>query len=236
MASDSAAPGVVVSTRRAGSGGHGEGPVRAVVLDLDGTAKMGDGPFSPVLADRLSKLRARGIKVILATGRCVSELETIIDFALFDAVVAENGTVQVIGREEKILAPAEWFPLRSALVQVFGQGPEEVVISMSRSLLPDAQLVVKDRARIELNKDRVMIMPTGFDKGRGLAATLKEMGISKGVTCIGDGENDLSMFRVSDCRVALENSVDILKKEADHVTSRPDGEGAVEAIDELILR
>jgi hydroxymethylpyrimidine pyrophosphatase-like HAD family hydrolase len=206
------------------------------VLDLDGTTKMPGKPINPALPARLSELRRREVKVILATGRSIADLRMIIDLTLFDAVVAENGTIQLIGGRKRILVPREWFPIREAIVKAYGSGSEEVVVSLDRSLLPDAQSSVKEGATIELNKDRIMIMPTGFDKGKGVVATLRDMGVTKTVMCVGDGENDLSMFMVSDFKVALENSVDILKKEADYVASRPNGEGVVEAIDELILR
>lgn len=211
-------------------------PFGTVVLDLDGTAKMPEEPFNPALGERLAELRRRGVRVMLATGRSVAELRTIVDFGLFDAVVAENGTVQLIGGAKKILAPAEWFPVRDMLLQTFGGGSEEVVVSLDRGLLPDAERVTGSAARVELNKDRIMILPAGFDKGRGVAATLRDMGTGGKVMSIGDGENDLSMFRVSDFRVALDNSVEALKKEADYIARSPDGQGAAEAIDELILR
>lgn len=208
----------------------------AIVLDLDGTTKMPGKPINPGLPARLAELRKKGVKVILATGRSIADLRTIIDLALFDAVVAENGTIQLIGGTKKVLVPREWFPIREGIVRAYGAGSEEVVISLDRDRLADAQGVVKEGAKIELNKDRIMIMPTAFDKGKGVAATLRDMGVTKTVMCVGDGENDLSMFMVSGFKVALENSVDILKKEADYVASRPNGEGLVEAIDELILR
>lgn len=220
----------------AGAGKAGAGKLRAVALDLDGTAKTEAGPLNPVLADRLAKLRTRGIRVILATGRSVAELEGLVDFGMFDAIVAENGTVLVVNGQSSVLAPASWLRTRDELTKVLGRGSERVVISLSREMLEKAERLVKGRAKIELNKDRIMIMPEGFDKGRGLVAALKEMGISKGVACIGDGENDLSMFEVSDYRVALQNSVGILKEKADYIASHSDGEGAVEAMDELMLR
>lgn len=208
--------------------------IRAVALDLDGTMMAGAEPPSASLLERLSKLRERGVAVILATGRSLAELGRFVDFGAFDAIVAENGTVLVIDGEKSVLAPPSWLRVRNEFARVLGGGTEEVVISLGREMLEAAKGVVKGRARIELNKDRIMIVPEGCDKGRGLVSALRRMGISGGVACVGDGENDLPMFEASDYAVALQNSVGILKDRADYIASRPDGEGAAEALDVLL--
>ncbi len=213
----------------------GFGQLRALALDLDGTAKADGEPFNPALAERLARLRAVGVKVILATGRSVSELEGLVDFGMFDAIVAENGTILVVDGRKTILAPPDWVRERARLAKVLGQGSEEVLISLGREKLEEARRLVSGRAKVELNKDRIMVGPKGLDKGTGLLEALKGMGISGGVGCIGDGENDLPMFRVSTRKIALENSVEALKREADYVAAKPDGDGAAEAIDELML-
>jgi len=50
------------------------------------------------------------------------------------------------------------------------------------------------------------------------------------VIAVGDGENDLSMFSVADFKVAVANAVPEVKREADLVLSREDGEGVVELL------
>ena len=66
---------------------------RAVALDYDGT--LAEGEVAPDTLAALAEARARGIRVILVTGRIISELSGV--FAgfehHFDAVVAENGAV-----------------------------------------------------------------------------------------------------------------------------------------------
>jgi hydroxymethylpyrimidine pyrophosphatase-like HAD family hydrolase len=53
--------------------------------------------------------------------------------------------------------------------------------------------------------------------------------------CLGDGENDLEMFRVCHVRVAVRNSVEVLKEQADYITTEDNGKGVTEAIDRYIL-
>ena len=52
---------------------------------------------------------------------------------------------------------------------------------------------------------------------------------------IGDGENDLSMFRVSGLKIAMGNSVAALKAQADHVTADHLHDGVARAIHRYIL-
>lgn len=73
-------------------------------------------------------------------------------------------------------------------------------------------------------------------KGNALAALAEHLGIRKEeIACIGDGENDLSMFRVSGLKIAMGNGVPELKEQADHVTGTNRHKGAAEAIKKYIL-
>jgi phosphoglycolate phosphatase (TIGR01487 family) len=202
-----------------------------LAVDFDGTVRGAGTNVSRRLIHRLISIRKAGTRVVLVTGRCIPELEQLIDISLFDAIVAENGTIVLIGGKKTLLAPRSWGPVRAKLMKHFERGCEEVVISTDRDQEARAFRVVKDMAKIELNKNRIMIMPKGLDKGSGLAVAIGRLGAEGSIASIGDGENDLSMFRASDYKVALENSVDALKRQADYTATLPNGEGVVEAID-----
>ena len=79
--------------------------IRAVALDYDGTLATDCGP-TPAVLDAIAETRARGLRVVLVTGRILSELRAVFPDALdrFDAVVAENGAVIGVGRRERALA------------------------------------------------------------------------------------------------------------------------------------
>jgi signal transduction histidine kinase len=66
---------------------------RVVAVDFDGT--LADGPVAPGTLAVLAEARARQVRVILVTGRIMSELRTVFpqvdDYV--DAVVTENGAV-----------------------------------------------------------------------------------------------------------------------------------------------
>ncbi len=75
--------------------------IRATLFDVDGTlVPMGAAGPSPVTVDALRRLHARGIKVVLATGRRLGFLAHVTEPLGFepDAIVAANGQHCMVGR------------------------------------------------------------------------------------------------------------------------------------------
>ena len=209
----------------------GELRIDALATDLDGTLTSGGERLKPALVEAMRRLRANGTKLILATGRCTGEAMRITGDDLFDATVAENGALLVVGASRERQMPDGWAEERRRILSRFEEGCEEVIISSSIENLDLARSVVSRLASVQVNKDRLMIVPVGVDKGTGLSAVLKTLHLAPERTaCIGDGENDLPMFGVSGFRIALRNSVDELKRRADYVADGSDGEGSMEAI------
>ena len=74
-------------------------------------------------------------------------------------------------------------------------------------------------------------------KGRALAELARHLNIRKEeIACIGDGENDLSMFEAAGLRIAMGNAVEDLKKQADHVTDNNARDGAAKAVEWILKR
>jgi hydroxymethylpyrimidine pyrophosphatase-like HAD family hydrolase len=206
-----------------------------LAVDMDGTLTTDGRPPESELVEMLNGLKAHGTKLVLATGRCVREVYAMVGRSLFDGVVAENGAVLVVGETKKVMAPSNWGGLRADLLRHFEPGCEEVIIS-AESMKADAarRLIHGSVASVELNKDRLMIVPRGVNKGEGLREVLSMLDLKREATaCIGDGENDLPMFDLAGVKVALENSVDALKLKADFVAVGGDGEGTKDAIRKL---
>ncbi len=214
----------------------GRPQVDALAMDLDGTLTSGGQPLRPELVEAMKRLRESGTRLILVTGRCSVEALRITGEGLFDATVAENGAVLAVGATREPQAPVDWAGERARLLRQFDEGCEEVIISSSIENLALARSLVSTLAQVQVNKDRLMIVPSGVDKGTGLSAALKRLNLSPGRTaCVGDGENDMPMFEISGLKVALANSVDELKQRADYVANGSDGEGTMEAIRDLFL-
>lgn len=72
-------------------------------------------------------------------------------------------------------------------------------------------------------------------KGRALEALAGRLGISREETaCIGDGENDLSMFEASGLNIAMGNAFEGLKKKADYVTASNNRDGVAKAVRKIL--
>src|SRR6185437_12995228 len=64
-----------------------------IALDYDGTIAW-DGHVEPLVIEAVKEAQARGIVVILVTGRIMADLRRVLpNPELFDAVVSENGAV-----------------------------------------------------------------------------------------------------------------------------------------------
>ena len=74
-------------------------------------------------------------------------------------------------------------------------------------------------------------------KGNALAALAASLRIPKAeVACIGDAENDFSMFDASGLCFAMGNAIDALKQRADRVLPSNNEDGVAAAIEELLQK
>ena len=207
------------------------GYFHAVAIDYDGTLSDTDRPAADVLA-ALAETRAAGRRVILVTGRILSELRAVFPEVdrHFDLIVAENGGVLSSQGVERVLAvpvakeldgalAERRLPFRRGLVLLACEGHDErAVLAQVRRLGLECQLI--------RNRGSLMVLPSGVSKGSGLLEALAELGISGHNTiAIGDAENDHSLLDVSELGVAPANAVDALKAHADITLDRADGAG-----------
>ena len=213
----------------------GAGYFRAVALDFDGT--LADGQVAPATLAALTEARARGVRVILVTGRIMSELRAVfpeVDEHI-DAVVAENGALLVthggvrllaapIGRAVSAALTGRGVAHRSGQVLIAGAAADEpAALEVVRELGLDCQLV--------RNRGELMILPAGVTKGTGLLEALGELGLSPHNTIgVGDAENDHSLLDACEVGVAVANAVDALRAHADMMLALPDGEGVADLL------
>ncbi len=213
----------------------------ALATDYDGTlASQGSVGLATVAA--LERLRASGRRAILVTGRELGDLKQVFPrLDLFDRVVAENGALlyRPQTREEAVLAEApspdlarrlreRGVPITVGRVIVATREPHQVeAVETIRELGLELQVI--------FNKGAVMLLPSGVDKQTGLAAALRELGISgRNTVAVGDAENDHAMLASAECGVAVANALDALKERADLVTRGARGAGVEELIDRIL--
>jgi hydroxymethylpyrimidine pyrophosphatase-like HAD family hydrolase/GTPase SAR1 family protein len=213
-----------------------------LISDYDGTLAH-DGQVTASTLEALKRVTASGRKLVLATGRELPELLRVFpETSLFDLVVAENGALlyKPSTGEKRLLAeapPAAFVDeLRRRGVQPLSVGEcivatwhpyETVVLEVIRSLGLELQVI--------FNKNAVMILPSGVNKGTGVRVALEELGLSThNALGVGDAENDHAFLGICECSVAVGNALPILKERADFVTTKTHGAGVEEIIDEML--
>ncbi|MDH3300422.1 MAG: HAD-IIB family hydrolase [Acidimicrobiia bacterium] len=215
------------------------GRPRLVAFDYDGTLTVADRPTHAVLA-ALARARAFGLLVVLITGRILDEL--VVEFPdvadHFDALILENGALVDVGSRHLTTASAiDPAVLTSLANRRIEHRSGKVIVAASAA---DEHSIVDELNQLGLeyqlihNRSELMIMPSGVNKGVGFEAALGELGVSPHDTvAIGDAENDHSLLNTAELGVAVANAVDSLRRVADVVLDRPDGEGVIDLIDDL---
>ncbi|MGB2666028.1 MAG: HAD family hydrolase [Candidatus Acidiferrum sp.] len=214
-----------------------------LTCDYDGTIAR-NGKVAQSTLQALEKTRSSGRKIILATGRELDDLLSAFpEVSLFDRVVAENGGLlyRPATREQIVLAesPPPQFveelarrgvqPLSAGRCAVATWHPHETtVLEVIRTMSLELQII--------FNKNAVMVLPSGINKGTGLKVALNELGLSRhNVVGIGDAENDHAFLGLCECSIAVGNALPALQERADWVTCHSHGAGVEEAI-QLLLR
>ncbi len=219
--------------------------IECIACDYDRTLTDESLAISEGAMNALKDASQNGVKVIIVSGRVLRFLKKIYArYNFIDAVVAENGAVIYFPKEErKILLGNNDECEKSKAVFSHCDFPvsiQEVIIATTTDYDTEVKNLIKQNnlsADIEYNKDSLMVMPKGINKGRGILEAIKLLGIAqKKLACIGDGENDVSLLDGAGTKVAVANAVEIVKRKADILTEKPYGEGVKEFVKQLVKR
>lgn len=213
----------------------------AIATDYDATLATNGCANPPALA-ALRGAQAAGRKLILITGRELESLRSVFPgSSLFDLIVAENGALLYspsTGRE-RLLCQAVPNGLLRALrhrgVQPLSAGRCIIgTVNSQESVVRQAVEELQPHWGIIMNRESLMLLPDGIDKGTGLTAALEELGLSgEKVVGIGDAENDLAFLRMCGLSVAVGNAIPSLKRDVQLVTKAKAGSGVAEAVAHL---
>jgi len=210
--------------------------------DYDGTIAH-DGRVTSSTLGALKRVSASGRKLVLATGRELSDLLRVFpEVTIFDRVVAENGALlyRPASREAKPLTA----PFPHEFVEELtrrGVQPLSVGTGIVATWHPNENLVLDTirtlglELQVIFNKGAVMVLPSGINKGTGLQVALEELGVSRhNVVGVGDAENDHAFLGTVECGVAVGNALESLKDRADFVTTASHGAGVEELVDLML--
>jgi HAD superfamily hydrolase (TIGR01484 family) len=220
----------------------------AFASDYDGTLAWNGKIERPTLK-ALEQLKQSGRKLILATGRELDDLLGIFPQAgIFDSIVAENGALLYHPAKAQMPAaariklltdpPSPEFVqrLREKRVTPLSVGHSIVATSLKhKTAVVSTILEMELDLHVILNKDAVMVLPTGVNKGTGLAAALAELGIpAHNVVGVGDAENDGALLSLCGFSVAVANAIPAIKRSAHKTTKEKHGAGVVEIIQQIM--
>ncbi|MGA9626521.1 MAG: HAD family hydrolase, partial [Bryobacteraceae bacterium] len=203
-----------------------------LALDYDGTIAR-DGVLDPDVRIAIAEARARGIAVILVTGRILSDLKRVAeDLQFVDAVVAENGAVLAFPNGHSWLIghpppPVFLEELRRRAID-FASG--QCIVETDAALAPRILAVIRE---LELplvllfNRGRLMVLPQAISKATGLRQALTALRLSAhNAIAIGDAENDHDLLAACETGVAVGWGSPALQKSA-HEVIHGDGPSAV---------
>ena len=190
----------------------------ALALDFDGTIAQ-NGRLVCSVRPAIANLRAKGIVVLLVTGRRLDDLERVTGGLQFaDAVVAEKGAaltapqsgyVRKLGSPppgvllERMRASGIAFSAGSCLVEADASCATQILQIIQTSELP---------LTLAFNRSRVMVLPQGISKASGLEACRAMLRFSAHNTvAIRDAENDHAMLAGAELGVAVEWGSEALK-------------------------
>jgi len=214
---------------------------RALATDYDGTLAH-DGRVDESTLAALRAARAGGLRLIMVTGRELSDLFNTFDAVdLFDRVVAENGALLYDPTTRAIESISS--PPPRAFVDALER--LEIPLSVGHSIVatiePYEHQVLSAIRELGLewhlifNKGAVMALPADVTKATGLAPALAALGIDAADTVgIGDAENDHAFLRMCGLAVAVDNALPAVKEIAHVVTVGAHGAGVSELIARLL--
>jgi hydroxymethylpyrimidine pyrophosphatase-like HAD family hydrolase/GTPase SAR1 family protein len=214
-----------------------------LATDYDGTLAA-HGVVDADTLSALQRFKRSGRKLVLVTGRELDDLFRVFpDGELFDRIVAENGAVLHCPADHRTRLLGE--PPAPALVRALkerGVSPLSVGQVIVATWEPNETVVLETirdlglELQVIFNKGAVMVLPSGVNKATGLSAALEDLGLSAhNAVSVGDAENDHAFLAISECAVAVENALPMLKQRADLVLARARGAGVSELIDALLV-
>ena len=213
-----------------------------LATDYDGTIAT-DGVLDAPTIDALRKLLGTGRKLVLVTGRELTDLRRACPhLELFEIVVAENGALlyRPSNKAQTALADAPP-PGFVAELERRGVAPLSTGASIVATWEPHSQTVldtIRDlglELQVIFNKGAVMVLPAGFNNATGLAAALGELRLSpRNVVGVGDAENDHSFLKLCELSAAVANALPAVKDAVDIVTKADHGAGVAELAAALV--
>ncbi len=217
--------------------------VEALVVDIDGTLTNMKRAINCKAINALRKLK---IKVVLATGNISCFAKAVAKMiGVSDIVIAENGGVVrfsydgediVLGDRSKCLRALEILK-KHFNVELLDNEYRKAEVCLKRTFpIDEARKIIPRDVKIVDTGFAYHIIDRNVSKGKALKFIAERIGIDvRDFVAIGDSENDIELLETAGFGIAVANAHENLKEVADLVTSKPNGDGVVEALEFLGL-
>lgn len=222
--------------------------IAGFALDIDGTITDRHGLLDADSIQVIRWLRSTGREVVLASGRayCVTTALTIF-LGASRVLIAENGGV-VGSLMQKPILLADRARADAALVALKERLGEQVRVRETQHAARYTDIVLERTFDLRLGESILAegsvgarLIDTGLlyhildsraNKGVALVRSAELLGLDpKSFVAVGNGLNDIEMFRAAGLGVALANSPERTKEEASHVCGSGYAPGLREAVE-----
>ncbi len=218
--------------------------IEAIAIDLDGTLTDNKRRLN---CDAVNALRKLKIPVVLATGNIPCFARTAAKLiGVSDIVIAENGGVVrfkydgediVLGNKEKCYKALDVLKKHYEII-LLDEEYRKSELCLRRTFSIDEALKLIDGMGVRIIDSGFAyhIVDENVGKGKALKFIAGKIGIEiEKFAAIGDSENDIDLIETAGIGIAVANADIKLKKVADIVTTKPDGDGVIEALEFLGL-
>lgn len=219
----------------------GQGDVKGVVVDIDGTLSGKNRRIGLEAVAALREVNDSGAVVMLASGNVLPVAYSLAVYCGFEGpIIAENGGIVSRGQEVWRLAEPDE-PLRAfehlagsmRVERLFTDRwrETEVGIKQDHALDEVRRLVEGFEVDVQSTGWAIHIMRKGMDKMTGVRKACEISGLDvRDVAAVGDSENDERMLRECGWGVSVGNAPEKTKRSAAHVVASESGDGVVEAL------
>jgi phosphoglycolate phosphatase (TIGR01487 family) len=226
---------------------------RIIATDIDLTLTDARIRLDTAAVEKIRRLEAKGVKVILTSGRNLAVTGALAQLiGTCGLVVAENGgaiaryqtPIRIFGRIENARAALDL--LRRRMKAKIIERPDSRYgirlsdVALKRTFRPEDanKILAESGLKVRLIDSGVtfLLLDAHLDKGFALKKLAKLQGFSlASVAAIGDNYNDLDLFGVAGYRMAVGNAPGEVKANADYACKREYGKGFLEAVAHLSL-
>jgi 5-amino-6-(5-phospho-D-ribitylamino)uracil phosphatase len=131
-------------------------PIKLIAFDLDGTLLNQDHIISDRSREAILKLKDKGFKLLVTTGRTISETKEVCEGLSFDGYVCSNGMINL--DENFSVIQKEWIP-SSAVFDILNQLNANKINYELNDELGDIYVAQEDMSFLKKRIERVRVIP-----------------------------------------------------------------------------